>query len=574
MIKKWIKRDPLSAGENKELDKQPEFIRPLLFYRGAQTQELAEKFLNPDYKSGLYDPFSMLNMEKAVTRILSAIKENERIVVFSDYDADGVSSAAIFHEFFKKIGFENFHIHIGARKTDGYGLTDNVVDEFIEQKAGLVITLDCGVTDREEVKKLSGATIDVIIIDHHLVPEELPPAYAIIDNKQKDDPYPFKGLCGAATTFKTIEALIKKGSASWRIKITEGWEKWLLDLVALATIADMMPLTEENRVLTSYGLQVFRKTRRVGLLALAKRTGLMLKNVTEDDIAFTVAPRINIASRMGHASASFDLLTTESHEEGDWVSGKLDAMRADRVKAVDEILEEVDKKFDIGVELPGVIVLGKEEWNPGVLGLAAVKIMEKYKRTTFVWGKGESFEVKSSGRSDGTVNLVELMRSVKEGVLSDVGGHAMAAGFASSMEQVGNLEKEINAAYDKMPKTESDLNNVYIDEEISLDDVNWANFKEMDKLAPFGMGNPKPNFLFSSVVVSGVKKFGSGKIHLQLDFKNSKSQTISAIGFFIGADENFNVIAGQTINLVANIEKNTFRGANELRLRIVDINIC
>lgn len=570
MIKKWIVREPISENANKELEDYSSIIKPLLFYRGVDNKEKAEEFLNPDYKKNLLDPFSMLNMEKVAERILLAIKNSERIVVFSDYDADGVSSAAIFFEFFRKIGFENYHIHIGARKTDGYGLTMNVVDEFIEQKSTLVITLDCGVTDREEIKKLSDAKIDVIVIDHHLVPDELPPAYAIIDNKQKDDPYPFKGLCGASTTFKTIEALIRRGD----FKITEGWEKWLLDLVALATIADMMPLTGENRVLTSYGLQVFKKTRRAGLLALAKRAGLNLKDITEDDISFTIAPRINISSRMGHASASFDLLTTESYEEGDWISGKLEVMKGDRVEAVDEILEGADKKFKSEETLPGVLVLGNEKWNPGVLGLAAVRIMEKFKKTAFVWGKGESVEVKSSGRSDGTVNLVELMRNVKKGVINDVGGHAMAAGFATTIEQIGNLEREINAAYEKMPKTESELNNVYIDEEINLDDVNWENFKEMDKLAPFGVGNPKPNFLFKGVVVSGVKKFGSTKVHLQLDFKNSKNKTISAIGFFIGADENFNVIAGQTIDLVANIEKNTFRSANELRLRIVDINIC
>lgn len=568
-MKKWIRREPLPEEAQQELSGYPEFIRPLLFYRGVKNKSSADIFLNPDYKIGLHDPFAILNMEKAVEKILSAVKSNERVVVFSDYDADGVTAAVVFDEFFKKIGFENYHIHIGARKTEGYGLNMNVVEEFIGQKAALVITLDCGISDYDEVEALNKANIEVIIIDHHLVPEKPPRAYAIVNSKQPEDTYPFRDLCGAAAAFKTIDAMVKRGG----LKITEGWEKWLLDLVAIASVADMVPLVGENRILTFYGLQVLRKTRRVGLLAMFKRANLIAKEINEDDIAFTIGPRINISSRMGHASASFDLLVTESHQEGDWISGRLDQMSGDRRTAVDEIMDEAGKRFKGGEKVPGIIVLGDEKWNPGVLGLAAMRIVEKYKSSAFVWGRGEAEEIKGSCRGDGTVSLVELMRGAPEGVFINIGGHMMAGGFSALPEKINGLEQELNNVYEKMPKMESELDNVYIDEEVSLDDVNWGNYAELDKLRPFGMGNPKPNFLFAGVVLNGVKKFGNGKAHLQLDFKNSKNQTISAIGFFIGADEHFNVIAGQTIDLVANIEKNTFRGANELRLRIVDIAV-
>jgi len=569
MIKKWIVREPVSENASKEMEGYSSIIKPLLFYRGLDNKEKAEEFLNPDYKKGLFDPFAMLNMGKAVERILLAIKNSERIIVFSDYDADGVSAASIFHQFFGKIGFENFHVHIGDRQIEGYGLTTEAVKEFVDQKAGLILTFDCGITDYDEVEEINKNKIDVIIIDHHLPPEKLPNAYAIVDNKQKDDPYPFKMLCGAAMAFKTVEALIRKGE----FKITEGWEKWLLDMVAIATIADMVDLTGENRILAHYGMQVLRKTKRAGLVSLSKRLSLPLKDLTEDDIGFMIAPRINISSRMGHANASFDLLTTESYEEGDWISGRLDQMSVDRKKAVEEIILEINEYFN-GKEIPDVVVYGNEKWKPGVLGLAAMRIMEKYRRSVFVWGKGDSSEIKGSCRSDGTVNLVELMNNVPEGTFLNVGGHFMAGGYSVIEGKSEKLSDELNEAYKKTNKQESELNNLYIDETLSLDDINWDNFNEIDKLKPFGMGNLKPNFLFSGVVVSGVKKFGSTKVHLQLDFKNSKNKTISAIGFFIGADENFKVMAGQTIDLVANIEKNTFRGANELRLRIVDINIC
>lgn len=294
-MKNWIVREQITEEAAKELSAFSKILTPLLFYRGLSTKEKAEEFLNPDFKIGLHDPFLMLGMEKAVDRILKAIQSNERIVVFSDYDADGVSAAAIFYEFFGKIGFENFHIHIGDRQVEGYGLTSEAIKEFVEQKAKLILTFDCGITDYDEVEEINKNKIDIIIIDHHLPPEKLPNAYAIVDNKQNNDPYQFKMLCGAAMAFKTVEALIKKGE----FKITEGWEKWLLDMVAIATIADMVDLVGENRILAHYGLQVLRKTKRVGLLALVKRLNLSLKELTEDDIGFMVAPRINISSRMG-----------------------------------------------------------------------------------------------------------------------------------------------------------------------------------------------------------------------------------------------------------------------------------
>ncbi len=520
--------------------------------------------IEPDYDNDLRDPLDLLNMEKAVRRIISAIKNNDKIVIFSDYDADGVSAAAIFYEFFKKINFENFHVHIPDRHLDGYGLTLESIDEFTGQKAKLLITLDCGITDCNEVKKAVNAGMDVVIIDHHLVPEILPPALAIVDPKQKDDKYPFKEFCGAGLAFKTIQAIINKGE----FEVVPGWEKWLLDIVAIATIADMVPLVDENRVLVYYGLMVLKKTKRTGLLALFRRLGFTLPNINEDDISFMIAPRINITSRMSHASASFELLTTESIQEADWIASRMEALNVERKSAVEKILKEIEIKLADKKEIPAVIVAGDLTWNTGILGLTATRLAEKYDRSVFLWGKERAKEIKGSCRSDGTINLVELMENLPLDMVFDFGGHTMAGGFSLPEDKINILEQGILSAYEKIPKQKVENNILEIDAEIPLDDINEEFYSVIEKFAPFGVGNPKPVFLLKNLEIKNVKKFGNGGLHLQLDFKN-----ISAIGFFIASEEKYNLSVGQKIDLVATLEKSFFRASPELRLRIVDVKL-
>ena len=565
-MKQWVVRKEVSEN-------LPEQI---LFYRGVKNKEEAEKFLNPDYERDVHDPFKILNMDKAVERISRALRDNERVIVFGDYDADGVCSSVILHDFFKKIGFENFHIHIPDRHLEGYGLSIEAVDEFAKEKTGLIITLDCGITDYAEVEKANSAGIDVIIADHHPAAasaagaaEKLPNAFAIIDSKQKNDTYPFKYLSGAGVAFKVVQALAARGG----FNIVPGWEKWLLDLVAIATVADMVPLVGENRALVHYGLQVLRKTRRQGLLSFLRRLDINLGNVNEDDIGFMIAPRINIASRMEHANISFSLLTTESPEESDWISVHLEVMNNDRKRIVENILKEIDGRIKEAGETPKVIVEGDMGWHPGVLGIAANRIVEKYGRTAFLWGKAEAKLIKGSCRSDGSVaNLAELMKTIPEGILSEQGGHALAAGFSVNEEEIENLKDEIIKSYEKMPKQKTENDILYIDKELKIDDVNWETWASMEKLQPFGMDNPKPIFLFSGLEISNLKKFGNGGIHLQLDFLKNNKKKISAISFFVSGDEKFDFLeSGQRVDLAASLEKSFFRGATELRLRIVDI---
>lgn len=558
MSKQWVLREQIS----------PDLVRQILFYREIKKDEEIEKFINPDYERDLHDPFLMKDMDKAVERILQAIKNNEKVVIFGDYDADGVCASAIFHDFFKKIGFENFHIHIPDRNLEGYGLTKEAIREFAENKFNLIVTLDCGITNVEEVGKANKNNIDVVIIDHHLAPEKLPDAFAIVDSKQKNDRYPFKDLCGAGVAFKTIQALIAKGG----FNIIPGWEKWLLDLVAIATIADMVPMIGENRILTFYGLKVLEKTQRQGLLAFFRRLEISPKNISEDDISFMIAPRINIASRMGHANTSFNLLTTESSGEANWIAGHLEGMNIERRALVDDLLGQISEK--ISEKKPEIIIEGDYSWNPGVLGLMANRLVEKYNCPVFLWGKGEAKMIKGSARSDGSVNLVEMMKTAPEGILLEFGGHVMAGGFSIKEEKIDDFKKEIVKIFKKIGKQKTDNDILYIDKEISINDANWETCDILEKMRPFGISNPKPVFLFSDLEIAGSRKFGNGGLHLQLDFKKSGGEKISAIGFFFNGNGNsLRLETGKKIDLVASMEKSFFRFAPELRLRIIDVKI-
>jgi len=542
----------------------PELVKNLLYHRGVKTRAEAEKFLNPTYGGEDDNPLLILNMEKAVSRIIKAIKENERVVVFGDYDADGVCSSVVFHDFFKKIGFENFHIHIPDRYLEGYGLSLKSVEEFSKQGAKLIITLDCGITNVKEVERANDLEMEVIIIDHHIVPENPPKAYAIVDLKQEGETYPTKFLSGAGIAFKTICAIVKFG----KFNITTGWEKWLLDVVAIATVADMVPLMGENRALVYYGLKVLKKTQRPGLLSFYKRLKLSVPNITEDDLSFVICPRINVAGRMDHATVGFNLLTTQSEQEAIWIGERLDIMTSDRKESVNGIMKKIDDEF--GDSKPELIMTGDINWSPGVLGLTANKVLEKYNCPVFLYGKGGD-SIKGSCRSNGAINLVDFMRELPTGLLDDLGGHALSAGFSVAEDKIVKLKEEIIKLYAKLPKQK--MNSVInIDKEILMDDVGSALFSMIEKFQPFGVDNPKPVFSFKNIIVHAVKKFGNGGIHIQLDFKKSDGKIISAIGFFVANAEHLvDTKAGQTIDLIATIEKSHFRNRPEIRLRIVDI---
>ncbi len=568
--KRWKVKEELSDEEKRELAPYGELLGHLLFHRGIKTADQAEKFLKPNYERDLHDPFLILGMDKAVDRIILAISQNEKIVIYGDYDCDGIPGSVVLHDFFKKIGYKNFYVYIPHRHLEGYGLNIAAVEKFGGETVRLLITVDNGITDVAEVDRANELDIDVIITDHHLPQAEVPRAFAILNSKQKADTYPFDMLCGAGVAFKLVQALLKKGKDIWQIK--EGWEKWLLDVAGISTIADMVPLQGENRALAYYGLKVLQRTSRPGLMKLFSKARIDHRNLSEEDVGFTIAPRINAASRMGVPINAFNLLATTDEIEAGAMADYLESKNNERKRAVIKMMQGVEKMME-DYTGQSVIVVGDKSWPPGVVGLAATKIVERYKRPAFVWGMAGAHEIKGSCRSDGKVNLVELMIACGENIFTGMGGHALAGGFSLSEDGVEGLAKKLSTAYDKIKSSNSVATDeqVDVDKKISLEDVNLDTCNVIAKMAPFGVGNKRPIFILENQEISTVNFFGSKKDHLRLDFKNSWGDFVSAVLFNFRTKTNGDFLPGDRVTMLVNMEIDTFGYRPKARLRLIDI---
>lgn len=577
----WKVREQISKDAEEELNHLTETQRHLLWHRGVRTKEAADVFIGPDFYKGLHDPFLMLGMERAVERILLAIKREERVVVYADYDCDGIPGSVVLNDFFEKIGYKNFEIYIPHRHREGYGLNSSAIKELASSGCQVLITVDNGITDVEQVKAANTLGIDVIITDHHEPPEVLPSAYVILNPKQKGETYPFRELCGSGVAFKLVQALIRKWNLLPTEKIPkemfivpEGWEKWLLDVVGLATIADMVPLVGENRVFATYGLKVLKKTERPGLSHLIQLQGISREHFSEDDVGFSIGPVINAASRLGEPRDAFLMLSLKDYSLAAGKAEELVKLNNFRKKLVKEMVHEAVSLVEIKQDRP-IIVVGKKEWKPGLLGLAASALVEKFGKPTFVWGMEGSPEIKGSCRSDGVLNIVELMRAA-DGAFSDVGGHEFAGGFSCTEEQIERLEQKLMEAhrfletgFPKNGEIGQGPQERLADLKIVADDVTWKMFDEIAMLGPFGVGNLKPVFLIENAIIASSKMFGKEGGHLQINLRKEKLGTVSAIKFF---SKHKLPEVGDKIDLLCHLEKSTFGYRTELRLRIIDIN--
>jgi single-stranded-DNA-specific exonuclease len=558
-MKKYVLRERIDG----------DLLEHLLFHRGNRTPEDKEKFLHPNYDEHTHDPFLLKDADKAAQRIISAIQGREKVVIYSDYDTDGIPAGVALHDLFKKIGFTNFSNYIPHRHDEGFGLNEDAVRQFIDDKVRLLITIDCGIADVGAVRLAQENGIDVIVTDHHLPGIELPPAFAIVNPKQGDCPYPEKMLCGAGVIYKLIQAVLAKN----RFGIKEGWEKWLLDMVGIATLSDMVPLTGENRVFAYYGLSVLRKTPRKGLVRLLGKLRLNQKFLTEEDIGFSIGPRINAASRMGVPMDAFWMLATADESEAERLAAHLDKINDERKGTVAALVKDVKKKVTerYGDKPSSVIVIGNPDWRPALLGLAANTCSEEFGVPVFLWGRDGDNVIKGSCRAAGTVHLLKLMQGVPEGIFLQFGGHAESGGFSVHAQAVHNLERNLSEVFEKI-RDERQEEVEYLDGEINADDVNLDTYRIIEKLAPYGTGNPKPLFILRDIQLAGVKQFGKENNHLEVTFLKSNGRPVTAISFFTSPDSFSKKVApGVTISLVATMEKSTFRGRQELRLRIVDI---
>ena len=554
-----------------------ELLRTILEKRGIKTIAEADIFLNPKYERDFHDPFLMKDMEKACVRIFEAIEAKEKIVVYADYDCDGIPGAVILNDLFsiisgsipggKKIPYKNLEIYIPGRNSEGYGLNLPAIKQFAKKGVKLLITIDLGITAVSEIAQAEVDGIDVIVTDHHLPHMTLPRACAILNPKV--DAYPEKMLCGAGVVFKLVQGFVKKYGEFY--KINTGWEKWLLDMAGLATLSDLVPLLGENRAMAYFGMKVLKKSPRPGLQKLLAKMKIEQKYLTEDDIGFMVVPRLNAASRMDDPMKAYELLSTEDEVKAGVITGHLSKINDDRKTMVAGIMREVNKKFEKR-EMKEVIVIGNPQWRVGVLGLVASKISDEYKKPVFVWGKDENDFIKGSCRSDGSVSVVKLMTETRE-FFMEFGGHEFAGGFTVQNEKIHFLEEALSISFSKVKRDKIENEMIYnIKSDLSI--VNTKNWKEIEKLAPFGLANPKPIFLFENVEVENIKKFGkngSGE-HLEITFSDTSKNKVKAISFFSNSESFKTSLAeGKKVNLLATFDLSRFRGREELRLRIEDI---
>lgn len=537
----------------------------LLSTRGLKNVAEIEAFLNPNYLTDRHNHFLLNDMETAVASILATIKAEEKITIYSDYDCDGIPGAVILYDFFKAVGYANFDNYIPHRHYEGFGLNDLAIKKIADGGTKLVITIDCGTADIESVDFANSLGLSVIITDHHEPKSELPKAKAIV-NPRVGDSYPYPHLCGAGVVFKLVEALIERGD----FDLKPGWEKWWLDMVAIATISDMVPLLGENRVLARYGLDVLRKSRRPGLQQLLRKAKTNQRFLTEDDIGFTIGPRINAASRMDTPEEAFMMLSESDVASAGERVDRLEQLNNERKGMVANMTKELKKHIKELTELPAVLVLGNPEWRPALAGLAANSLSETYRRPVFIWGRDGNGVLKGSCRSEGVTSVVKLMEASSEHFLEH-GGHHFSGGFSIKEESIFHLSQHINDAFTALGSEALADEEVVIDLELALSDVNRDLFTVLRQLAPFGVGNPKPLFSFKKIIPTSVEFFGKTKNHLKLVFERDGG-SIEAIAFFSNP-ESFAVTpkVGEELNLLAYAEESYFMNRLQHRLRIVDI---
>lgn len=595
------------------IDQFPEYskiILQLLYNRNIKTQKEIDEFLNSDYEADLHNPYLYKGMREAVFLIKESIDKKEKIIIYGDYDADGVSASAILYTIFKELGAD-FEVFIPDRYKEGYGLTLDRVNEFAQKNVKLIVTVDCGITNVTEVELANSLGMRVIIVDHHLPastrlgeagPQEiLPPAAAVINARQKDDTYPFKWLCGGAMAFKVVQAILRIDSigVDWdkarNIKI--GFEKWLLDLVALCTITDMVPLLGENRTLVKYGFLVMAQTKRMGLRELMKISGLepkltkqastgqLFSNIRSYDIGFIIGPRINSAGRLDHANTAFELLITDNIGEAETLARHLEETNFKRQEIVEHIVKEAEGKLletysprwsngEAGKDkLPKVIFEGSTEWPAGVVGIVASKLKDKYCRPVFIYSR-ETEKSRGSSRSINAFNLVEEMGNCRD-LLVKFGGHALAAGFEIENE---NLDKFYECLLSRAENLkEEDLKPfLNIDSRMELEDVDWEFYDFLQKFEPFGKDNEKPVFLLENLKIKNLKWVGNGGNHLQLWLTDASVKPALKIlrgVAFRFEDFKDKIKTGDVVNVVFELDVNEWNGNRELQLVIRDLKV-
>ena len=530
----------------------PEAAR-LLFSRGIRDEDSLSRFLAPSLDD-LHDPYLLHDMDKAVNRIRRAIEQGEFILVYGDYDADGMTSASILKETFEQLGAECL-VYLPNRFTDGYGPNASVYKYFIEQQGiSLIVTVDNGVAGHEAIDLAQSMGVDVIVTDHHSMPEVLPDAYAIVHPEHPEADYPFKHLAGCGVAFKLACALLEEVQVE------------LLDLVAIGTIADMVSLTDENRIMVQYGLEVLRNTQRLGLQELFEIAGISSSDITEETVGFQLAPRLNALGRLDDPNPAIELLTGFDDEEVHEIALMIQDKNEERKEIVQAIYDEAKNMVDPS---KSVQVLAKEGWNPGVLGIVAGRLLEELGQTVIVLNL-EDGRAKGSARSIEAVDIFEALDPHRELFIA-FGGHAGAAGMTLEAEQLDALSEILETYVKDKGIDAKGKSTLHLDEELDLESLSLETVKNFERLAPFGMDHQKPVFYIRDFQVENARTMGAGNAHLKLKIsKGSANFEVVAFGKGFLATEFAQV---KDLELAVTLSVNQWNGQTALQLMMVDARV-
>ncbi len=561
-MSEWRVLQPNSADPYAEFPEMPSCLLQLLFHRGYKTPQDIEAFLHPDYTRDVLDPYLFRDMTKACDRIYQAIAKKEKIVVHGDYDADGVSASTILKSVLTSLGGV-VDVFLPHREKDGYGLNSRTIAEFGQQGQKLIITCDCGISNASEIAQANTLGMDVIVTDHHQIPEQLPAAFAIIHPRVAGETYPFKELAGGGVAFKLAQGLLRHEDNNLTAEQREAKEKWLLDLVALSSVADMVSMTGETRTLTKYGLIIMQKNTRLGLAALFKNAGIEPKNITEETIGYQIAPRINAAGRMDHANAAYFLLMAENEQSADELAVSLNQANQERQKQTEQMTVQA-KKQEINPD-DSALFFYDESWPLGLTGLVAGKLVRAFSRPCFVMGH-DGDKVVGSGRGLEGLNILEGIASAKE-LLIAFGGHPQACGFRLLESNVEEFKQKVLATMKEQMESVTTLDEVVIDAEIQLTEITWQVVDLLRGFGPYGMQNREPVFISRGVSLLGCQAVGKDATHLKCKIMQG-GRALPAIGFGLVTKVPDSSVL---MDVLYTISINEWNGNREIQLQIRDI---
>lgn len=549
-----------AAEEFPELD--PVIIQ-LLYNRGLKTQAAIDEFFNADYSQDIHDPYLFRDMARAVERLYQAMARQELITVYGDYDADGVCAAVILNTVLSRLGAQ-VNAYLPHREREGYGLNTKAVEEISASGAKIIITCDCGISNSEEIDLANSKGLEVIITDHHSLPEKIPNAFGILHPQVPGENYPFKFLAGGGVAFKLAQGLLGSPQCSLSASEKEIQEKWLLDLVSISTVADMVPLLGENRTLLKYGLIVLKKSKNKGLQQMISQAGLDPEKIDPRTISFSIAPRINAAGRMNHANLAYYLLREEDPDKVAQLARDLNQSNLDRQALTENIVREA-QNLDLDFN-DSLLAFYKPDWPAGLSGLIASRLMKIYSRPCLMLTDNNG-NVVASGRSLKGFNITKVLNDNKE-LLIKFGGHPQACGFSVTKANMPIIIDKLKVAAREFLEKDDLRPTLDVDLEIDFSKISWELVDSLEQFKPFGMANEEPIFVSRGLTVSGARKVGADQKHWKLALTKD-DKTIGAIAFNLTQTD---LKIGEQIDVAFNLSINEWNGNREIQVKIKDIH--